>query len=112
MTCSPPLDYAFLTSLTQSCQKAENSTSGNAATASFSYTDNDGTDFTNSIETRPISVPVALDSISKDSSYNLVWTGNPIATDEAVYVIVNETGEINGTLFSQLNVGATSKILP
>lgn len=81
---------------------------GKTSTTAFSYTDNDGNTFANNIEVREITVPAALDSISKDSSYNLVWSGDPVATSEEIYVIVNETGETNGTLFSQTNVGATS----
>jgi hypothetical protein len=81
---------------------------GETSNTTFSYTDNDLNTFVNSIEVREIAIPASLDTISQDSSYNLVWSGNALDTNEEVQAIVNEQGEVNGTIFDQKNVGATS----
>lgn len=92
----------------ETLNRYEWSWTGEVTNTTFSYTDNDANTFVNTIEVREIGIPMALDTISKDSSYNLVWTGNPVAADEEIYVALNETGQVNGTLFDQKNVGATS----
>lgn len=81
---------------------------GKVSTATFSYTDGDGKTFANSLTINDIGFPITLDTISKDTSYNLVWTGAALSADENVWISLNEGGEANSAIFQQNNLGATS----
>ena len=81
---------------------------GKRNSATFTYTDNDGNTFVNTVIINDIGFPASLDTISKDSSYNLVWTGDPLAADEAVWVSINEDNEANAATFNQNDQGSTS----
>ena len=81
---------------------------GKRNTATFLYTDNDGNTFTNTVTLNDIGFPMTLDTISKDSAYNLVWMGDPLGADEDVWVSINEDNEVNAATFNQNNQGATS----
>lgn len=81
---------------------------GKRNSATFTYTDNDGNTFVNTVIINDIGFPASLDTISKDSSYNLVWTGDPLAADEDVWVSINEDNEANAATFNQNDQGATS----
>ncbi len=81
---------------------------GKRSTATFTYKDNDGNTFVNMATINDIGFPASLDTISKDSSYNLTWTGNSLNADESVWVSINEDNEANAATFNQNNEGATS----
>lgn len=81
---------------------------GKRSSATFTYNDNDGNTFINTVIINDIGFPTSLDTISKDSSYNLVWTGTPLVADEDIWVSINEDNEANAATFTQNNQGATS----
>jgi len=81
---------------------------GKRTAATFTYNDNAGNTFVNSITINDVGFPAVLDTISKDSSYNLVWTGDPLGANEAIWVSINEDNEANAATFNQNNQGATS----
>lgn len=81
---------------------------GKRSSATFVYSDNDGNSFTNLVTLNDIAFPATLDTISKDTAYNLVWVGAPLGADENVWVSINEDNEVNAATFQQDNQGASS----
>lgn len=81
---------------------------GKRNSATFTYNDNDGNTFVNVVTINDIGFPASLDTISKDTSYNLIWTGNPLDANEAIWVSINEDHEANAATFNQNTQGATS----
>ncbi len=80
---------------------------GKVSSATFVYTDIDGTVFTNTANIIDADFPTTLDTISKAASYSLTWVGTALGTDEAIWVYLNENNEVNGALFKESLAGKT-----
>ena len=84
------------------------SATGKLSSATFEYTDIDGNVFTNTATINDIEFPTTFTTISKAQSYDLIWVGSSLNTDDEVWVYLNEDNEANGALFKQTNDNATS----
>lgn len=93
---------------TLNINRYEWSWTGKVQSATFVYTDIDGNAFTNTANINDIGFPASLDTISKAASYDLAWTGAALATDEAVWVYINENQQVSGALFKENVAGKTS----
>jgi len=77
----------------------------------FTYVDLDGNTFQNDVLLREIGYPVNLDTVSRDSAFDLVWTSSALAADEDVTVTVNGVLEGDAQIFYTNSETATSIIL-
>ena len=85
---------------------------GEVETGTFIYTNNEGTEYRNSIPSYDtIAFPVDFDTLSKSSASTLTWEGEPLGPDELVSVFLFDT-DTEDALFITSTEGATSVILP
>lgn len=86
---------------------------GYKATGAFLYTDLDGITFENSVADVPeIAFTAELDTISRDSAFELFWVGDPLMANEFVGVFVDGENQGDAQLAGTENLGAQSVILP
>lgn len=83
---------------------------GLKSSGTFIWTDLNGTAYTNSISVKPITFPAVVDSINKDSSFELSWVGDSLSTDESVTLtMVDASASIQ--IFYQNDINSQSIIL-
>jgi hypothetical protein len=80
-------------------------------TGTFRWTDLDGNIFTNSISVKPLSYGDGITTISRDASFDLSWSGDPLGEDENVTVVVNGENELDAKTFITNDLGTQSIIL-
>jgi hypothetical protein len=78
----------------------------------FKWEDTDGKVFENTIQITPIQMGAIPDSVVRTAAFDIPWTGNPLATDEAVVVWVNGSGEGDAQAALTVEEGTGSIILP
>lgn len=89
----------------------ETSNAGFIEQGTFVWTDLDGNSFTNIATVKTIDLPENMDTITKGQAYELTWIGEPLGSDENVWVFINgqmENDEVNAY---QTTPGATKVIL-
>lgn len=84
---------------------------GKINNGTFRYNDLDNNTFENSVEIHPIDIPASVDSIPRNTSFNLPWVGTPLVVGEVVIAGLNNNNAINPQLFYQDDVNSTSIIL-
>lgn len=84
--------------------------SGLISSGTFVWTDLNGTSYTNSITMKPIAFPAVIDSINKDSSYELPWVGDSLSTDESVTLTMVDAS-LSPQVFYQNDINSQSIIL-
>lgn len=91
----------------------EKTFTGVKSSGDFVYTDVDGNVFSNTVTMVPtIDFSNLPDTLSRSSSFELQWIGDPVASDEVVTITINGSGEGDAKIFTQTGVGANSITLP
>ncbi len=86
--------------------------SGFISNGTFEFTDIKGEKYENSITTPVITFASDIDTISRNSSYELFWTGGIILENERVGVFVNGENENDAQVATTNDIGSESIILP
>lgn len=76
----------------------ETSFTGFVPQGSFVWTDLDGKVFNNTASIKTIEFPEVLDTIVKGQSYEITWIGEPLGSDESVWLYIDgamENDEVN-----------------
>lgn len=91
----------------------ERSFAGLAPSATFEFVDTEGASYVNEIGLRSVGIPAGgVGPIDNDASYEVRWTGQPLAPGEEVgAVLYRILGGGALAVFTQRDVGATSIIL-
>jgi hypothetical protein len=77
----------------------------------FEWTDTEENTFINSAQVNNIDYAATIDTIDRSASYELNWSGNPLAEDELVTLTINGENEGDARLFTTNDIGASSIIL-
>jgi hypothetical protein len=83
---------------------------GLISSGTFVWTDLNGLSFTNTISMKPIDFPAVVDSIDRDSSFELPWVGDSITTDENVTLTMADASA-SVQIFYQNDINSQSIIL-
>lgn len=89
----------------------EKSYAGFVDSGSFLYTDLDGSTFQNEVSVKTIGFPAPLDTISRDSAFELTWTGDALSAGDDVTVVINGVLEGDAQTFYTNDENASSIIL-
>ena len=86
---------------------------GLTPSATFEFVDTEGASYVNEITVRPIGAPSGgVGPIDNDFSYELRWSGQPLAAGEEVGAVLYRIfGGVALAVFTQRDAGATSIIL-
>jgi hypothetical protein len=84
---------------------------GFVQSGTFVWTDTEGNSFTNTVSINPIGYPSNLDTLSRNQSFELVWTGDSLANNQNVTLTVNGENETDLQIFFQDNLNSHSIIL-
>lgn len=83
---------------------------GLKSSGTFVWTDLNGTSYTNAISMKSITFPAVVDSINRDSSFELSWVGDSLSTDESVTLtMVDASASVQ--IFYQNDINSQSIIL-
>lgn len=83
---------------------------GLISSGTFVWTDLNGNSYTNTISMKPITFPTVIDSINRDSSFELSWVGDSLSTDESVTLTMVD-GSASVQIFYQNDINSQSIIL-
>lgn len=84
---------------------------GLVTTGTFTFTDTEGTSYTNTISPyKTIAFP-AIDTIHSNNSYTVTWVGDSLVTNERVDLWIDGTMQNNAELFVQYTPGADNLVL-
>lgn len=89
----------------------EKEIAGLQSNGTFTWTDNDGNTFTNSIEIISIAYPDNLDTIGRDAAYDLLLNGEPLSENQSFTLTANGENEGDAQVFFTDDIGATNIIL-
>lgn len=89
----------------------EKEIAGFQTTGTFTWTDNDGNTFTNSVEIIPIDYPADLDTIARDAAYDLILDGAPLIENQSFTVTANGENEGDAQVFFTDDIGAQNIVL-
>ncbi|MGH1337886.1 MAG: hypothetical protein ACRBFS_17325 [Aureispira sp.] len=85
-----------------------NSPVGNGlSSGTFSYTNNNGETYLNTVTAYPITLPTDLDTIPKDSAYDLTWVGD-VSQVNQLFVYATETADYT----QEKSLGAYYRAVP
>lgn len=84
---------------------------GFVQSGTFVWTDTEGNSFTNTVSINPIGYPSNLDTLSRNQSFELVWTGDLLANNQNVTLTVNGENEADLQIFFQDDLNSHSIIL-
>ena len=85
--------------------------SGLVEQGTFIWTDIDGLSFKNEIEIHAIQYPETMDTIIRNASYEIIWSGSELGADELVTATVNGENEGDVQIFFARDMGMESIIL-
>lgn len=83
---------------------------GLKSSGTFVWTDLNSTSYTNAISMKTIEFPAVIDSINRDSSFELAWVGDSLSTDESVTLTVIDAS-LSTQIFYQNDINSQSIIL-
>ena len=83
---------------------------GLISSGTFIWTDFNGTSYTNAISMDTITFPAVIDSINKDSSFELSWIGDSLSANENVILTMTDAS-LSVQIFYQNDVNSQSIIL-
>lgn len=89
----------------------EKAYSGFVDNGTFTWVDNDGNNYENTIQINTIDYPDSIGLIARDSSYEMFWQGDSLAADESVTILINGDSEGDAKTFTQDADNSTSIIL-
>ncbi len=84
---------------------------GFVESGTFTWTDTDGKTFTNIISISTIDYPPNLDTIPRNTAYELFWVGDSLSANHSVVVTANSVLEGDLQIFAQSNLHSKSIIL-
>ncbi len=85
--------------------------SGLVSSGTFTFVDEDGNRYENSVSLPSIDFPDQLSPISQSTSYRLNWIGSPLEENEEVNVWIYKVSKSQGTVFHERGTGATGTVL-
>ncbi len=86
---------------------------GFVSSGTFKWTDTDGNTYTNKISTDTTrSLPASIDTIPRNSSYTLTWSGSSLGQNESIQVNIDGENEGDTKIFNEDDSGSTNIVLP
>jgi hypothetical protein len=85
---------------------------GFKSSGSFRWEDTEGKVFENTVTVNTVDFGPMPDSLARNAALTIPWTGNPLATDEAIGAWINGEKEGDSQAAVTIETGATSLIVP